>query len=299
MLSAVIPTYRRERVLVDTIGYLLEMNPPPGELLIVDQTPEHEPDTARSLKSLEVAGKIHWIRLARPSITHAMNVGLETAGGEIVLFLDDDIIPGQNLIGAHIDAHLRSQSAIIAGQVLQPGEEPLPESSDAVPFQFRSSRSQLVSELMGGNFSIRRDVALKLGGFDENFVHVAYRFEADFALRARAAGYSILFEPRAGIRHLKSADGGTRSFGHHLTTFKPSHAVGEYYFLLRSKMMPGRWFKMLTRPLRAVRTRHHLSHPWWVIPTFMAETAGFVWAVFLTLRGPRLLSSNDRDGTVE
>ena len=33
---------------------------------------------------------------------------------------------------------------------------------------------------MGGNFSVRRRFALTLGGFDEQFVGAAYRFEADF-----------------------------------------------------------------------------------------------------------------------
>jgi len=40
---------------------------------------------------------------------------------------------------------------------------------------------------MGGNFSVKRDLALRLGGFDENFVHVAYRFEAEFCDRAISA----------------------------------------------------------------------------------------------------------------
>ena len=40
---------------------------------------------------------------------------------------------------------------------------------------------------MGGNFSVRRDIALRLGGFDEQFVRVAYNFEAEFAHRLRRA----------------------------------------------------------------------------------------------------------------
>ena len=50
---------------------------------------------------------------------------------------------------------------------------------------------------MAGNFSIRRDLALQIGGFDEQFVRVAYNFEAEFAYRWRNAGHRIYFEPTA------------------------------------------------------------------------------------------------------
>jgi GT2 family glycosyltransferase len=142
---------------------------------------------------------------------------------------------------------------------------------------------------MGGNFSIKRDLALKLGGFDENFVHVAYRFEAEFASRALAAGENILFEPSASIRHLKASKGGTRAYGEHLTTIRPSHSVGAYYYFIRSRSVPRRMASILLRPFRAIRTRHHLLHPWWIPATLFAEISGFVWAVALALRGPRLI----------
>jgi GT2 family glycosyltransferase len=288
-ISVVIPTYQRERVLVETINHLRELQSGPAEILVVDQTGEHEPDTQQVLVELESAGKIRWIRLSRPSITHAMNVGLQEARNEIVLFLDDDTIPGADLISAHTRAHATRDCNIIAGQVLQPGKEPLSDEPGEAGFRFCSNRRQHISELMGGNFSIKREVALKMGGFDENFVHVAYRFEAEFASRALAAGEKILFEPEASIRHLKASTGGTRSYGEHLTTIKPSHSVGEYYYLLSSKRVPRRMLKILARPLRAIRTRHHLSHPWWIPGTLLAETWGFLWAVALAARGPRLI----------
>lgn len=287
-ISVVIPTYQRDRVLVESLYCLLKLRPAPAEIVVVDQTPEHEPATARALEVLEDAGKIRWIRLSQVSITHAMNVGLKEAGSDIVLFLDDDIIPGTDLVSAHERAHAARECNLIAGQVLQPGEQPLAKEKPGDLFRFCSNRGQHISELMGGNFSIERKLALELGGFDENFVHVAYRFEAEFAARALAAGKKIWFEPEASIRHLKASSGGTRSYGDHLKTIRPSHAVGAYYYLLRSKT-PNRLINLFARPIRAIRTRHHLSHPWWIPPTLVAEAAGFFWAVGLVLRGPRLL----------
>jgi GT2 family glycosyltransferase len=293
-ISVVIPTYRREQVLLDTIGYLLRLKPAPAEILVVDQTLEHQAATAKALEELDCAGSIRWIRLQEPSITHAMNVGLERARHEVVLFLDDDIRPGSDLMAAHARAHADGLCGIVAGQVLQPGEEPLSAPRATGPFRFCFGERRFISELMGGNFSISRALALELGGFDENFVHVAYRFEAEFAARAIAAGERILFEPRASIHHLKEECGGTRSYGKHLTTIRPSHSVGAYYYFLRSKNLPRGLLSILARPLRAIRTRHHLTRPWWIAPTLIAECLGLIWAVSLFLRGPRLIAASGK-----
>jgi GT2 family glycosyltransferase len=285
-IGVVIPTYRRENVLIETLVRLLDLDCRPDEILVIDQTLQHEPQTEYALARMEEEGFLRVIRLPQPSITHAMNVGVRESTSDVLLFLDDDIIPGASLIAAHKQA--QGESGIVAGQVLQPGEQPL--ASDCEDgFRFCSNRRRYVAELMGGNFSIRRNVAIRLGGFDENFVRVAYRFEAEFASRALAAGEKILFEPAASIRHLKAQCGGTRSYGEHLTTIRPSHSVGAYYYLLRGKRIQGRLQKILARPFRAIRTRHHLSRPWWIPPTLVAETLGLMWAVALTCRGPRLI----------
>jgi GT2 family glycosyltransferase len=287
-LSVVIPTYERENVLLDTIKYMSKLAVPPSEIMVIDQTKNHEPATLNSLTDLNAQGKIRWISLSNPSIPHAMNVGLKEAKNDIVMFLDDDIIPDKNLIAAHVHAHEEGHD-VVAGQVLQPGEEPLLDEVLGI-FMFRSNQRRYIRELMAGNFSIKRSLALSLGGFDENFVHVAYRFETEFADRALAAGESIFFEPAASIRHLKAGDGGTRSYGEHLRTIKPSHCVGEYYYLMRSKGVRRRLLRIIARPLRAVRTRHHLRNPWWIPLTLISEWLGFLWAGILFLRGPRYIS---------
>jgi GT2 family glycosyltransferase len=237
-ISVIIPTYRREEILLDTLKYLCELKPAPGDIILVDQTSRHQDHVQEKLASLEKNGDIRWIRLSAPSIPHAMNVGLKEAKNEIVLFLDDDIIPDKELIKAHLCAYAEGHK-VVADQVLQPSEEPLSDDG-AGEFRFCSEKKQLISEVMGANVSIKRDLALALDRFDENFVHVAYRFESEFAARALDAGERILFEPAASIRHLRSQAGGTRSYGEHLRTVKPSHSVGEYYYLLRSKLVRRR-----------------------------------------------------------
>jgi glycosyltransferase involved in cell wall biosynthesis len=284
-VSIVIPTLGREAVLLDTLGHLLALADGAAEILVIDQTPEHEPATQAALTEMDRSGRIRWLRQSAPSITAAMNRGLLEARQDIVLYLDDDIVPGSGLVRAHLAAHESSGAHLVAGRVIQPWQSDTPDDAGDA-FSFNSGRPAWISEFMGGNFSVARDIAIDLGGFDENFVRVAYRFEAEFAHRYRAAAHRIAFEPQAVLRHLKAPSGGTRSFGDHLTTWRPDHAVGAYYHGLRT----GKLRELVARPSRAVVTRYHLRHPWRVPGTLLAEAAALGWALWLFARGPKRLN---------
>ncbi len=299
-ISVAIPTYLREQILLDTIDQILALQILPLEILVVDQTPSHDKKTEKKMNILAAEGKIRWLQLEKPSIPAAMNRALLEARAEVVLFLDDDVELISEIVAAHAAAHRDNRVALVAGQVIQSwqtvlaAEEPSfagnrPDDPDA--FLFNSGRQCLISRFMGGNFSVNRDAAIAIGGFDENFVRVAYKFEAEFADRLLDAGHQILFYPAAAIIHLKAAVGGTRSFGDHLTTLLPFHAVGRYYYLLRKKNSPllQRGGCLLSGPFKAVATRFHLSHPWWIPATFLAECGGLVWALLLFFRGARFL----------
>jgi glycosyltransferase involved in cell wall biosynthesis len=284
-VSVVIPTYGREAVLVDSIRLLIEQDP--AEIIVVDQTIAHETATQAQLDAWNRQGNIRWVRLAQPSITAAMNAGLLAASQSVVVFLDDDIRPDPALLGAHCAAHRRHPGVLVAGRVLQPWDEPASAVDPHAPFSFSSARENWIDEFMGGNFSLARSDALAVGGFDENFVRVAYRFEAEFAHRWRASGRKIHFEPRACIHHLKVATGGTRTFGEHLTTWRADHAVGAYYWALRTR----RWREFFVRPVRAIATRFHLARPWRVPATLVAELGGMLWAARLHASGPKRLKA--------
>lgn len=290
-VSIAIPTYRREKVLLDTLDYLLGLETGASEILVVDQTLDHEAATIEKLSAWNGEGRIRWIRLDTPSITHAMNTALLSATQDLVLFLDDDIRPEQDMVSAHHAAHQRYPDVLVAGRVIQPWEEGRDFSGDD-HFHFAGMKPAWIKEFMGGNFSLSRKLALSLGGFDENFVRVAYRFEAEFAHRFISSGRRIYFTPDACLHHLKDAGGGTRSFGEHLTTWRPDHAVGAYYFALRTKPN-GLWLKdFIARPLRALMTKHHLRQPWWIPTTLIAELRGMLWALRLNLLGPKYVKTD-------
>ncbi|MGB8739740.1 MAG: glycosyltransferase family 2 protein, partial [Xanthobacteraceae bacterium] len=255
------------------------------------QTQEHSHQVSCALDLWQASGWMRWLRLKDPSIPGAMNRGLLEASHSRVLFLDDDIIPHSGLVEAHARALEKTGAALVAGRVIQPWQAGRDFSGDS-EFHFASVRPAWISDFMGGNFSVRRDTALQLGGFDEQFVRVAYNFEAEFAYRLRRGGYRIYYEPAAFIHHLRVRSGGTRTFGDHLRSHRPSHAVGAYYFILRTWSGWQSVGRFLARPLRAIATKHHLRQPWWIPTTLVAELSGMVWALVLAAQGPRYLSSS-------
>jgi GT2 family glycosyltransferase len=288
-LSIVIPTYGRDKVLLETLFRLFALNPRASEIIVVDQTKKHSREVSDTLHTWQASGRVRWLRLEDPSIPGAMNRGLLEASHPIVLFLDDDIIPDPGLVEAHVGALETTGAAIAAGRIIQPWQVGQDFSDDS-GFHFATVRPAWIQDFMAGNFSIRRDIMLEFGGFDERFVRVAYNFEAEFAHRLRRAGYRIYYEPRALIHHLRAGAGGTRTFGDHLRTHLPNHAVGAYYFMLRTWSGWQSLGRFLARPIKAITTRHHLRQPWWIPPTLVAELSGMAWALVLAARGPRYLS---------
>lgn len=298
-ITIAIPTYGRDAVLLETLRHLAGQFPAAGAVLVVDQTVTHDIQTTRQLQEWDQEGRIRWLRLERPSVVCAMNTAIQVAETPVVLFLDDDIVPAPGLVGAHAAAYEAAPEAwAVAGQVLQPGEAAQdvvflgPTSGLAAfeTFSFFSSKAQWIGNVMAGNLSVKRYRALQVGGFDENFIPpVAYRFETEFAHRLLAAGGRIWFEPRASLRHLRAASGGTRSLGSHLTSVSPVHGIGDYYYALRCGHGGERWCYMVCRLFREVRTRFHLRHPWYIPVKLIGELHALILALRLYRRGPKLL----------
>jgi GT2 family glycosyltransferase len=250
------------------------------------------------LQRLHEAGAIRWLQLPKPSIPHAMNLALMEAANEVVLFLDDDLIPSPQLVAAHAKRQEDPMFDAVVGQILQPGEQPVAfaphEIAPADPladleFAFNSSEAGFIGNVMAGNLSVKRTRALAAGGFDENFSGAAYRFETDFAARLVHAGGRIWFEPAASIRHLKAGSGGLRAYGDHLRSASPHHSAGDYYFALQNLAPAAVARYAALRLVRNVATRYHAAHPWWIPSKLLGELRGLLLARRLRKQGRRLM----------
>jgi len=289
-VTIAIPTYGRDAVLVDTLRHVLALEPAADEVLVIDQTPQHDAATDAQLAAWSAAGAIVWVRLPKPSIPAAMNEALRRAASDVVLYLDDDLVPDRDLVARHTAALDEHDADAVVGQILQPGETPSDWRGGGsrladLEFRFHSAHGTFVTNVMAGNLAVRRAKALAVGGFDENFTTTAYRFETDFAWRLLDAGGRIWFEPAARIDHLKADRGGLRTWGQHLRSANPAHSTGDYYFALMNLSPAARSRYLLRRLRRSALSRFEVTHPWWIPLKLWREARAFAEARRLARRG--------------
>jgi GT2 family glycosyltransferase len=297
-VTIAIPTYRRGAILLSMLERVFALEPPAEEIVVVDQTADHPREVAAQLKAWSRERRITWIRRDTPSIPQAMNHALRVATSDLVLFLDDDVEPVPDIVAAHASVYSTPGVWAVVGQCLDPGVVPehyrQPMNDYGIRdlgFRFNHDEAVDVANVIAMNLSVRRERALAIGGFDENYVMVAYRFESDFALRLVAAGGRIRFEPRASVRHLKIPTGGTRAYGDHRTSTSPAHSAGDYYFALHHAQSFAS--HVSTRLRKNVLTRYHATHPWTIPAKLLGELRGLLLARRLARQGRKLLRNHD------
>lgn len=220
-VSVVVPTYQREALLCQTLRDALALEWSDYEIIVVDQTERHTPDTEAYLAS--VRDRIVYLPHRPPSVVAAVNRALAASGAEILLFLDDDVrLPDRRLIAQHVANYVDASIGGVAGRVLD-AERPVegrfdPRSQDPVWGFFHSGWTHgtrcEVTTAPGANVSFRRDVLVAVGGVDERFTGNAFRWENDLCLRVRAAGYHVVYDPRPTVHHFYRSPGGNEN--HHL-----------------------------------------------------------------------------------
>jgi len=214
-VSVVVPTYRRERVLCDSLAHLLSQRYPDFEVVVVDQTPVHEPETRRFLA--EHASRLRYLLLPEPSLPRARNIGARMARGEVVLFVDDDIVPvDDHLLAAHAACYANPLVGAVAGRVLErippnaPAGNAYVNAYGRIVSNFSGTAPAEVWTAKGANMSFRRRVLAEVGPFDDRYAGNSILEETDYCYRVRALGYDIRFEPAAAVHHLVAPTGGYR-----------------------------------------------------------------------------------------
>jgi len=143
------------------------------------------------------------------------NAGAEAARGDFLLFLNDDVQALKPDWLEYLVAHLQRPEIGAAGAKLVYPSGAIQHAGIATGIMdgaghpgrglFRSDQyawldmTRNVSAVTGACLGIRKSVFRELAGFDEAFP-VNYN-DVDLCLRARGAGYLIILEPRAVLRH--------------------------------------------------------------------------------------------------
>lgn len=170
--------------------------------------------------SLSVLGQDHpmldGIKLLcfeQSNLSVARNLGVAMCGGEVIAFLDDDAVAEPTWLAALAAALHHTNADAAVGYVR--GRNGISFQSQAasvdaegethfLPFiGERAGIPELEEEravkLVGTNFCIKRDVLVRLGGFDPLIRY--YLEDSDVSLRLKQAGYKAAVAPLAQVHH--------------------------------------------------------------------------------------------------
>jgi GT2 family glycosyltransferase len=185
------------------------------EVVVVDDGSEDETSqVCAGMRSVFVA--LSYRGLSNGGVARARNEGARIARGEILIFLDDDMIVPPSLIRQHLEALDYFGNCLVCGyrefaprlaEVLEQSPfgrfrlqvEPRLEGWDLEKKITHGLVENCVEHKDGGitanNLAVRREAFLGLGGFDEDFPHAGYE-DQELAHRARMAGFRCLINYR-------------------------------------------------------------------------------------------------------
>lgn len=220
LLSVVIPTLGRA-ILVQTLASLTRTTDAAQlEIIVAGKIPDRE-----------VAAAVARLQAGHPQIQHLplsfpkgdssekKNAGWRAARADVVAFLDDDVIVEPDWPQRILEPFREPRVGLVSGPSLVPDELPLmarlagmtlaSKAAGYVAARYTAERAENFdakwSNLIGCNMAFRKPVLAALGGFDVAFWPGE---EMLAAFRATQAGHTLVFVPRAALRHFPRASFG-------------------------------------------------------------------------------------------
>ena len=251
-LSVIIPTLNRKEDLKNTVDGILNQLFNEFEIIIVDQS---EKENFVDLSNLD--DRIIHIRIKTKSASVARNVGLLQAQGDIVLFIDDDILPiNRKFLLNHVESYTDEDVHGVVGGVLNPGlsfrsERHKLSNSDRNGWLFFPLNYNKKTKVRSGascNLSVRRKSAISVGGMNERYSMGAHREESDFTYRLSNKYGLLVFNPDASLIHLQTPKGGIRNWSSTDLIKSQHHFDGAIYFIFQSVKIsdwPIHWFALI------------------------------------------------------
>lgn len=177
-ISVVVPTYNRCEVVQRTVGSLFAQSFPPTAYEIIVVVDGSSDGTADALRKLKAPCRFRVIEQPNRGLAGARNTGFRAAEGDLLLFLDDDMLCVPALVAAHVAAHRNSSRSIGFGCILLSPESPPSLAAECFNREFgafylrqRGSSPHPDDEIecVFGNSSLPRSLLMEAGGFDESF----------------------------------------------------------------------------------------------------------------------------------
>lgn len=204
-VSVVLPTYNRLAQLQQVLAGLEKQSYPfdKFEVIIVsDGSTDGTNDYLQQVAAQSVLN-VRPVLQENQGPAAARNHGIQVARGELILFIDDDVVPVPTLIEAHVASHRRAEHDIVVmGPMHTPSEfnmKPWVRWEQAMldkqyELWATSEWKSDARRFYTGNASVARQHLLDANGFDTNFRRSE---DAELAYRLAEQGIEFVFNPEA------------------------------------------------------------------------------------------------------
>jgi len=197
LITAQLCTYNRRAMLGRVLDALFhqDLDPNDYEIVLVDDG-SGDGTYEEILRHVRPTCAFHLVRQRNAGLARGRNVGIERARGEIILFMDDDVLATPSLLSAHVRFHREHRRAICRGVAINV------ESFDKLPPPSYSLRNYSGAYFWTTNVSVPLALVVESGRFDERFREYGWE-DLELGFRLRRKGIPSLLNRDAVVYHYK------------------------------------------------------------------------------------------------
>lgn len=208
LISVIIPTRHGLEELRGALRALGEQSLPGDAYEVVVAVDGASGGNAEMLAQLSTPYSLRGIDAPGRGRAAACNAAVAEARGEVLLVLDDDMEAAPELVQRHHRHHARDTRLCVLGAVPVVPDSASRGAARYVKEKFDLHLARLPDpeylnlprSFYTGNASLRAELVREVGGFDERFT-VYGNEDVELALRLRAAGATLRYDPEAVARH--------------------------------------------------------------------------------------------------
>jgi GT2 family glycosyltransferase len=220
-LSVVIPTYRRGPQLSQVLRACANQSLLPDDFEVVVSVDGDlaEAGPRQHLDHLALPFALRWASGPHGGPAAARNRGAAMAQGHVIVFLDDDVVPGRDCLAEHLQVHARDGGCRVGlgpvrlagvGRPRSPWERYLSQRYDEHLAKLAAPGYRPTFwDCLSGNLSLDRALLARSGGFDGRLLR---HEDVELGFRLCGLGARFVYRPGALAHHCfsRSLDGGLR-----------------------------------------------------------------------------------------
>jgi glycosyltransferase involved in cell wall biosynthesis len=203
-VSVIIPTYNRRDSVERALRALAHQTIAPETYEVIVSIDGSQDGTREMVAAFAAPYRLCSVWQPNQGRAAARNAGIRIATGDILVFFDDDMEPGPECLEFHRRAHSIGSRLGVLGAVPVYCEDDDPPVTAYIAAKFNRHLDNLarldhqltLRDFYSGHFSIRREVLLEVGLFDEAFREYGNE-DLELSLRLTSSGVALMYYSEA------------------------------------------------------------------------------------------------------